>query len=84
MHRAGRLNPISPVERFCRAGAFQMELLDTSLASHCFGGGQKALAYAAVECFGRHIAKAEAGCRHESHTDKPDTIECTERNVLRR
>ncbi|SFE46648.1 hypothetical protein SAMN04489711_102188 [Paracidovorax wautersii] len=61
-----------------------MELLDTSLASHCFGGGQKALAYAAMECFGRQIAKAEAGFRYESHADKPAAIECTERNVLRR
>ncbi len=61
-----------------------MELLDTSLASHCFGGGQKAFAYAAVEGFGPHIAKAEAGCRHESYADKPDAIECTERNGLRR
>lgn len=61
-----------------------MELLDTSLASHCFGSGQKALAYAAVEGFGPHIAKAEAGCRHESHADKPDAIECTERNGVRR
>gem|GEM_PF-3652823 len=61
-----------------------MELFDTSLASHCFGGGQKALAYAAMESFRPQIAKAEAGCRHESYADKPAAIECTERNVLRR
>lgn len=61
-----------------------MELFDSSLASHCCGGGQKALAYAAMESFGRHIAKAEAGCRHKSYADKPDAIECTERNGLRR
>ncbi|MDT0136819.1 hypothetical protein [Acidovorax sp. PRC11] len=55
----------------------------SALNSTDFRGLAKAFDHTAMESFGCHIAKAEAGTRNESDTDKLAAIECSQRNGMR-